>query len=551
MSSIITLLIYYWLIIFSIIGYGIFFDKFFLKNKTKNLGFIGIYGIFTLLLISYFSSFFIAHTKIFNSIIILFGFANFLNNRDIFNKNLQKILIIFSFLIIFIFVSKNHDDFPYYHFPYTHLLTEYSGVIGLGNFTHGFKTPSSVFYFSSLLHLPFVEYYLFHLTPVFFLGFGNLILFQKIEKFLKDNDTNFILYLSLLSIIFINIFFYRLAEHGSDRSAMILIIVLIIELLDLTNSKKNILNKFSFLKLFILITLIISLKTFYILYVILLVPILTNFLNKKSTLLFFMKNNVTYLCLIFVLMLFTVNFFNTGCIIYPVKFLCFEGYSWAIPLNEVERLNNWYQQWAKGGASPNYRVENPELYIQNFNWVKNWIEIYFFNKVSDYLLGLTFLSIIVFAIFFSKKKKKILRPKFIPVYIILILLTFEWFYFHPALRYGGYHLIALLVFIPLSIHLSNYLQRKNLLKKKVYFLIILTIFIFSMRNVNRLYNEHEIYNYNILSNPYYRSEGQNFNIFNRIENINKCKFKSIDDKCKNEPIKNKQINIFNIYHKKN
>ena len=72
-----------------------------------------------------------------------------------------------------------------------------------------------------------------------------------------------------------------------------------------------------------------------------------------------------------------------------------------------------------------------------------------------------------------------------------------------------------------------------------------------MRNVNRLYNEHEIYNYNILSNPYYRSEGQNFNIFNRIENINKCKFKSIDDKCKNEPIKNKQINIFNIYHKKN
>ena len=153
--------------------------------------------------------------------------------------------------------------------------------------------------------------------------------------------------------------------------------------------------------------------------------------------------------------------------------------------------------------------------------------------------------------FFPKKKKKILRPKFIPVYIILILLTFEWFYFHPALRYGGYHLIALLVFIPLSIHLSNYLQRKNLLKKKVYFLIILTIFIFSMRNVNRLYNEHEIYNYNILSNPYYRSEGQNFNIFNRIENINKCKFKSIDDKCKNEPIKNKQINIFNIYHKKN
>ena len=35
-----------------------------------------------------------------------------------------------------------------------------------------------------------------------------------------------------------------------------------------------------------------------------------------------------------------------------------------------------------------------------------------------------------------------------------------------------------------------------------------------MRNINRLNNEYEIYNYNILNNPYYRSEGQNFKIFN-------------------------------------
>ncbi len=72
-----------------------------------------------------------------------------------------------------------------------------------------------------------------------------------------------------------------------------------------------------------------------------------------------------------------------------------------------------------------------------------------------------------------------------------------------------------------------------------------------MRNINRLNNEYEMYNYNILNNPYYRSEGQNFKIFNRIENINKCKIESINDKCKNERIKNKQINIFNIYYKDN
>ena len=551
MYSIITLLSYYWIIIFSIIGYGVFFDKYFLRAESRNIGFIGIYGIFSLSLISYFSSFFLPHTQIFNSVVLLLGIINFFINKHIFDKNLKKLLIIFGFLIIFIFISKNHDDFPYYHFPYTHLLTEYSGMIGLGNFTHGFKTPSSIFYLSSLWNLPFVEYYLFHLSPVFFLGFSNFILFNKIEKFLKNNDTNYILYLSLLCIIFINIFFYRLAEHGSDRSAMILIIVLVIELLHLTNKRKNILNESLFLKLFILITLIISLKIFYILYVILLLPILINFINKKSSLLFFIKHKVTYLCLVFILILFTVSFFNTGCLIYPVKTLCFEKYSWAIPLSEVELLSDWYQQWAKGGASPNYRVENPSLYIQNFNWVKNWFDVYFFNKVSDYLLGLLFLSLIVFSIFFSKKIKKTTKPKFMFVYLILILLTFEWFYFHPSLRYGGYHLIALLIFIPLSIFLSKYVQNKNFFKKKIYTLFVLTIFIFFMRNINRLVNEYELYNYNILSNSYYRVEGQKLSISNRIKNINECKVKSINDKCKNDPLKNKQVNIFNIYHKDN
>jgi len=551
MSSTITLLIYYWLIIFSIIGYGVFFNKFFLRSESANLGFIGIYGIFSLLLISYLSSFFLPHTQIFNSAVLLFGLINFYINKTIFDKNLKKLLVIFGFLIIFILVSKNHDDFRYYHFPYTHLLTEYSGLVGLGNFTHGFKTPSSIFYLSSLWNLPFVEYYLFHISPVFFLGFSNLILFNKIEKFLKNKETNYILYLSLLCIIFINIFFYRLAEHGSDRSAMILILILVTELLDLTNKRKNILHESHFLKLFILITLIISLKIFYILYVILLFPILINFINKKSSLLFFIKNKVTYLCLIFILILFTVSFFNTGCLIYPVKVLCFEKYSWAIPLSEVELLNNWYQQWAKGGAGPNYRVENPTLYIQNFNWVKNWFNIYFFNKVSDYLLGLLFLSLIVFLTIFSKKIKKITKPKFILIYLILILLTCEWFYFHPALRYGGYHLIALLIFIPLSIFLSKYKHSINVLEKKIYILIILTIFIFFMRNVNRLVNEYELYNYNILDNSYYRLEGQNFSIFSRIKNIKECKVKSINYKCKKDPLKNKQINTFDIYYKNN
>ena len=46
MPTIVTLLLYYWLITFSIVGYGILFHKFFVKNNNIEIGYIGIYGIF-------------------------------------------------------------------------------------------------------------------------------------------------------------------------------------------------------------------------------------------------------------------------------------------------------------------------------------------------------------------------------------------------------------------------------------------------------------------------------------------------------------------------
>ena len=43
-------------------------------------------------------------------------------------------------------------------------------------------------------------------------------------------------------------------------------------------------------------------------------------------------------------------------------------------------MSLWYELWSKGGAAPNFRVDNPEIYVLNFNWLKNWIEIYFLIK---------------------------------------------------------------------------------------------------------------------------------------------------------------------------
>lgn len=550
MSSILILLIYYWIITFSLIGYGLLFNQFLLKSSENDIGFIGINGIFILIFISYLTSFFLPHTELFNSILILIGFSKFLINTKKIQKNLKDIIIIFTILIIFIFVSKNHDDFPYYHFPYTHLLTEYSNLIGLGNLNHGFRTHSSIFYLSSLFNLPFTNLFLLHLSPVFFMGFANIILYNKISLYLKKKKPSFIFYLSLLSLVFINVFFSRLGEHGTDRSAMILIIIVIIEILYLIN-KNKIVDKKLFLKLIIFITLIISLKTFYVLYVLLFIPLIFYFNKNQISLIFFFKNKILYLCFFMIVSLFIVNFFNSGCLLYPVKLTCFENFSWSIPINEVEQMNNWYQQWAKAGANPNFRIENPEIYIKNFNWVSNWIDMYFFNKVSDFLLGISFLCLVIWLTFFSKKINNFIKPKFWSLYIILIFLTLEWFYLLPTLRYGGYHLIALLMFIPLSIHLSKYSINPKILRKKTIFIIFLTIVIFLSRNVSRIDKEYHKYNYNILNNAFYWKDQQNFKIFNQIKKLNKCYIKKDSNFCSDYNIKVKFLNNSYIYYREN
>ena len=80
---------------------------------------------------------------------------------------------------------------------------------------------SSLFYYHSLLYMPYIEFYLFHIGPFFILIFFNLIVFEKFSEIKSLENSNFIFYFSLLSLIFVNVVFYRIGEHGTDRSAQI------------------------------------------------------------------------------------------------------------------------------------------------------------------------------------------------------------------------------------------------------------------------------------------------------------------------------------------
>ena len=517
---------YLLIFIFSNIGYGYLFTSiFFNRFKKLNFGELGILGFFVIVVLSYSSSYIFAHNYIHNLIIHSIGIIFFLNNfyKSIEENKFQlkKIIIIFLVLLSGIYVFKNHDDFPYYHLTYALNLSNDSFFIGTGVLGHGFRTASSIFYYHSTLYLPLIKFYLFHSGPFLILIYFNYIVLSKIIKKFKSKSIDLVYYFSLLSLIFIDVAFYRIGEHGTDRSGQLLLLLAFVYFLELfflekkTEEKEKLFNY-----LLILIFLSASTKVLYILYL-LLIPFVyfkSNFYKNYS----FKKNTFLIFFLTLSLSLnLSVSFFSTGCLVYPEEKTCFnKDIPWSTEKNEVKQMKIHYEWWAKGGGGPGYSSEiKKETYIKDFIWLNNWIERHFFNKVSDTLLGIIFIAVLSVLFFYSNKKKYIKRKSLWIIYLIIFCLFIEWFFNHPSMRYGGYILFGL----PIFFFTSRLIEQFNISKKRIYyssiFLIILTIITFNIRNFSRLHLEINQYGYNLLKSPFFFVKDVKYEITDKTNDV--------------------------------
>tara|TARA_B100000963_G_scaffold4097_1_gene3168 strand:- start:458 stop:2110 length:1653 start_codon:yes stop_codon:yes gene_type:complete len=530
----------YLIILFSIIGFGYLSSK--LLSIRLSLGELGLSGILFMTILSYITNLFVSHGFIHNIIFLTIGLFSFflILKKKLFRKKIKLILLVSSVLFIGILMYKTHDDFFYYHFPYTISLIELKKIFGVGNLEHGFRTPSSIFYLNSLFYLPIIEKSLINSGAIYFLIFSNIFLIQKIFNQIKNKKFNFIFILSLFSLLFINTIFYRLAEHGTDRSALILIFILAIYYLEGTNRKLNKTNfKQYYQKILIMIMLIISLKSFYLIYTIFIFILFFEFRKILFTGKFYKRillNRVSYYFLIGIIIFIFTIFSNTGCLIYPASFSCMESFSWSIPKKEVIAMKTWYELWSKAGASPTYRIDDVEFYLSGLNWFPNWVQNHFFNKISDFLLSLVLILIISLIFIVKFKKVKLSKKNFYLFYATVLLLLLEWFLNHPALRYGGFTLIALSIFIPLSIFFESRLNSNLRLKNKIIFLILLSFTVFSIKNIDRIFKESDKYKYNPLINAHYYIDDDTYH-FNKlllkaekIRNINRKKFYIVLDR---------------------
>ena len=502
------------LILFSTIGYGLIFaGNIFQKNTYLNLPFKGLLGIFFLYIISSITHLVLPHNYIHNTIILLIGLLLFYNYQIkglVEKKYLNKILIIFFCLFLGFLISKTNEDFPYYHLPNSLQFSYYKLEFGLGNLNHGFKHFSSIFLINSIFYLPFVNIYLFNITnfllQVFFFS-GLIILIDK------NNLNNFSKIIISIAFVTYLVKFYRLSEYGADYLGQFLVLLGFI-FASFSLSKKLNANqkKQIFLSTFIFIIFAITTKFLYAIYAI--IPILLFiYLFKFNEIIKYISDIKFFLVsIISIVFVFFFNFTATGCFLYPVKFTCLiDTIDWSISESTITNLNLHYKAWSKAGVGAGYGISNHQEYISGINWVNNWIEKYFFTKVSDYILVVLFICLIFIVSLkknFIVNKKIDFKVKPVMITYLSILIVFAlWFFNFPTLRYAGYSVVFLVLVVPISLFLAkrvNFNDKKVI--KKINILIVLAILVFNLKNIQRLNKELNLNSnehHNFLNFPFF------------------------------------------------
>ena len=121
-SNYLLFLLSYFLIVLSVVGHGFLAIKLSKINiSSDDIGFVGLVGIFFLILYSYLTHFFISHGYLHNLIFIFIGLSSiyYFKSKIFLKKSSILLFSIFSVIFLAFVIFKTHDDFGYYHFPYS------------------------------------------------------------------------------------------------------------------------------------------------------------------------------------------------------------------------------------------------------------------------------------------------------------------------------------------------------------------------------------------------------------------------------------------------
>ena len=451
--------------------------------KLKSDFFLDIFcGLIITSLIVTFVHFFFKINFIIAGGIFLIGIILFFLKKNV-SIFLEKKDLLTYFIIVFlllpIFISqKYHEDFGYYHLPYSLAFIEEKIVFGFANIDISYVYNSI---WLNLYPIFFIENKNFDfLTLPSFLLFLSFIIFSIkniIEK--KDQIKNSDYYLIVILFYFL-LKFTRISEFGVDFPAVIFSVLSIYYFIKFYETKENLDKKsfFYFNLFFAIFAVLIKLSAALII----ILPIflfLTNFKDLKFYILSLRFLAISFLCIIF----FVQQFIYTGCFLFPTTLTCL-NVSWFNPEHidlskRLELINKSYSS-AKG-------IYSPEEYLSNFNWFLIWIKRNF-KEILEHLMTMI-LPILIFVLVSKKKLGTILvfEKKLILVFFIILSLIF-WLNYSPVFRFA-IHIYITLIFL----FFSKILISKEFSKKKfIIFISVFLVFNFS-KNILRISDTEKIF----------------------------------------------------------
>jgi hypothetical protein len=487
-------------LIFLIIG-----QIFLIKNKTAkeekltNLCEQSIFGFiitsFFALLINFFSSL----NQVVNSVFLLLLIILILIFK--YKKIFQNLKIIFIFstlsgVITFFFICLDNiyrPDGGLYHYPFIKILNNEKIILGISNLYYAYGTNSIIQYTSAIYNnLLFKDngmtIPLANLFNIIFLYMCTEII-EKIKK-----RVNFaIIFLSII-LIYISYKFARYSEYGNDGPAHLLFFYLVYKIIQIKN--KLPIEEYSKLALISVFIFFIKITMFFTL----LFPILLFEIKKIRTYFF----NIKFLFIIlFIFLWFSKNILNTGCIIYPVNFTCFKNLQWFNnkSLKEIEIKKEEIEAWSKGWIDQKAQNKIVSFYEYNrkFNWIKTWSEKNLIKILEILLPFITFLIIILITLKFKgntlKNNRGFYMSKNIKIACIVPILGFIfWFLNFPTFRFGASYIITLISILFAFLYLKNINRDNYLLLIKS--LLIISLIVFSFKQISRIYKEQNNYYYN-------------------------------------------------------
>ncbi len=444
-------------------GFGIIFNYLFLNdedNRQSNIYETGIFGIIFLSFFALFLNFFLPINKLVGSIISIVSTMSFFYFIYFYKKKLDLILIILiasfvSFTLITL-SNINRPDAGLYHLPFVSLLHESKIIIGSVNIHHRFGHISIIQYLSAI-HNNYIfktEFINVPLASIF--SFYIIFIFKKFFDNLRKNDFSKI-FINFLIIIFSFYAFNRYGNYGNDAPVHIFFFILIIFFLEINNLKEIQLNEFY--KIVILSLFLISLKPFMV--IVLLLPLILFYLNKKK--LFLIKKKQFFICLFLISIWFLKNILISGCLIYPLNKSCIKS---LIYFDEKNTLTRSYEgeAWSKGVPDSKEKFSSHKEYIKKFNWLPTWKENHLkkiVEKILPYLILLFLILIIVILrkIYFRENSNKSSIDE--KDYILLFFSFYccaIWFLKFPLYRFGMSFIIIFitLLFIFLLKKMENF-----------------------------------------------------------------------------------------------